>query len=335
MQATVIQVEQLGGPEVMQVARRSVPAPAAGEVLIRQHASGVNFLDVYHRTGLYPLPRPFVLGMEGSGVVEAVGPVAPGEPPSHLAVGDRVAYASHPPGSYSTLRVMPSKCVVKLPDSIDFEQAAGMMLKGMTVQYLLRKTVPQGGLQPGDFALFHAGAGGVGLIACQWAKAIGLRLIVTAGSDEKCALALAHGAEHAINYRRENFAQRVKELTDGQKVKVVYDSIGHDTWGGSLDCLRPFGLMVSYGNASGPVPPVSLTTLSAKGSLYVTRPSLFTHLHSRESTQAMADDLFDVVTQGLVKIHVGRRYALQDAAQAHRDLEARETVGASVLICKE
>lgn len=335
MQATVIQVDRLGGPEVMQVASRPVSAPQAGEVLIRQYASGVNFLDVYHRTGLYPLPMPFVLGMEGSGVVEAVGPVAPGEPPCHLAQGDRVAYACHPSGSYSTLRSMPAKSVLKLPDAIDFEHAAGMMLKGMTVQYLLRKTLPQGGLQPGDFALFHAGAGGVGLIACQWAKAMGLQLIVTAGSDEKCALALAHGAAYAINYRRDNFAERVKEITDGQKLKVVYDSIGHDTWEGSLDCLRPFGLMVSYGNASGPVPPVALATLAAKGSLYVTRPSLFTHLSSRESTQAMADDLFDMVLQGLVKIHVGRRYALADAAQAHRDLESRETVGASVLWCRD
>jgi NADPH2:quinone reductase len=334
-EATVIQVDQVGGPEVLRLARQPVAAPAAGEVLIRQHASGVNFLDVYHRTGLYPLPRPFVLGMEGSGVVEAMGPTLPGEPPVHLAVGDRVAYACHPPGSYATLRTMPAKCVVKLPESIDFEQAAGMMLKGLTVQYLLRKTQPQGGLQLGDYVLFHAAAGGVGLIACQWARAMGLKLIGTAGSDEKCALALANGAAHCINYRRENFTERVKELTYGRMVKVVYDSIGHDTWEGSLDCLRPFGLMVSYGNASGPVPPITLATLSAKGSLYVTRPSLFTHITTRESTQAMARDLFDMVTRGFVNIHVGQRYALADAAQAHRDLESRQTTGASVLLCGE
>ncbi len=333
MQATVIQVDHVGGPEVMRVAQHAVPEPQAGEVLIRQHASGVNFLDVYHRTGLYPLPLPFVLGMEGSGVVEAVGPALAGEH-VHLAVGDRVAYACQPPGSYATARVMPAKCVVTLPDSIDFEQAAGLMLKGLTVQYLLRKTQPQGGLQPGDAVLFHAAAGGVGLIACQWARAMGLQLIATAGSDEKCALALAHGAAHAINYRRENFVQRVKEITDGQMVKVVYDSIGRDTWDASLDCLRPLGLMVSYGNASGPVPPIALSSLSAKGSLYVTRPTLFTHITTREATQAMADDLFGMVTSGLVKVSTGRSYPLAEAAQAHRDLESRQTTGASVLLCR-
>jgi NADPH:quinone reductase len=332
MQATVIQVDHVGGPEVMRVAQQAVPEPQAGEILIRQYASGVNFLDVYHRTGLYPLPQPFVLGMEGSGVVEAVGPALPGEP-VHLAVGDRVAYACHPPGSYATARVMPAKCVVVLPDSIDFEQAAGLMLKGLTVQYLLRKTQPQGGLQPGDTILFHAAAGGVGLIACQWARAMGLRLIATAGSDEKCALALAHGAAHAINYRRENFVQRVKEITDGQMVKVVYDSIGLDTWESSLECLRPFGLMVSYGNASGPVPPIALSSLAAKG-LYVTRPSLFTHITTREATQAMADDLFGMVTSGRVQVSKGHRYPLAEAAQAHRELEGRQTTGASVLLCR-
>ncbi|MES2888492.1 MAG: quinone oxidoreductase [Pseudomonadota bacterium] len=335
MQATVIQVDQVGGPEVLKWAQQTVGEPAAGEVLIRQHASGVNFLDVYHRTGLYPLPTPFTLGMEGAGVVEAVGPPTSMGPACHLAVGDRVAYACHPPGSYATARVMPWKGLVKLPDAIDFEQAAGMMLKGLTVQYLLRKTQPQGGLQPGDFVLFHAGAGGVGLIACQWARAMGLRLIATAGSDEKCALAVAHGAAHAINYQREDFVARVKELTYGHMVKVVYDSIGRDTWDRSLDCLRPLGLMVSFGNASGPVPPINLATLAAKGSLFVTRPTLFTHLADRESTQAMATDLFDMVTSGAVKIHVGQRYALKDAAQAHRDLESRATTGASVLLCSE
>jgi NADPH2:quinone reductase len=268
-----------------------------------------------------------MLGMEAAGIVEAVG-----EGVMHLQAGDRVAYASNPPGAYCQVRTMPARCVVQLPDGIDFEQGAAMMLKGMTVQYLLRKTQPQGGLQPGDFVLFHAAAGGVGLIACQWARALGLQLIGTAGSDEKCRLARDNGAAHAINYNREDFVGRVREITGGQGVKAVYDSIGKDTFERSLDCLRPFGLMVSYGNSSGPVPPVSLGTLGAKGSLYVTRPSLFTHLATRESTQAMADDLFEMVTSGKVKIHVDQRYPLAEAAQAHRDLEARRTTGSTVLL---
>jgi NADPH2:quinone reductase len=265
--------------------------------------------------------------MEAAGVVEAVG-----EGVTHLAPGDRAAYAGNPPGSYCQLRVMPAKTVVKLPDAISFETGAAMMLKGLTAQYLLRKTLPQEGLQPGDHVLFHAAAGGVGLIACQWAKALGLQLIGTAGSDEKCALALANGAAHAINYRTEDFAARVKEITGGKGVKVVYDSIGKDTWERSLDCLRPFGLMASFGNASGVVPPFAVGILGAKGSLYVTRATLFTHMNTRESTQAMADDLFEMVTSGKIKIHIAQRYALADVAQAHRDLEARKTTGCSVLI---
>jgi NADPH2:quinone reductase len=287
----------------------------------------LNYIDVYQRTGLYGNPLPLVLGMEAAGLVEAVG-----EGVMHLQAGDRVAYASQPPGAYSQVRTMPAKCVVRLPDGIDFEQGAAMMLKGMTVQYLLRRTQPQGGLQPGDFVLFHAAAGGVGLIACQWARAMGLQLIGTAGSDEKCRLALDNGAAHAINYKREDFAARVREITGGQGVKAVYDSIGKDTFERSLDCLRPFGLLASYGNASGPVPPVNLGVLGAKGSLYVTRPTLFTHIATRESTQAIADDLFEMVTSGKVKIHVDQRYALADAAQAHRDLEARKTTGSTVLL---
>jgi NADPH2:quinone reductase len=287
----------------------------------------LNYIDVYQRTGLYGNPLPLVLGMEAAGLVEAVG-----EGVMHLQAGDRVAYASQPPGAYSQVRTMPAKCVVRLPDGIDFEQGAAMMLKGMTVQYLLRRTQPQGGLQPGDFVLFHAAAGGVGLIACQWARAMGLQLIGTAGSDEKCQLALDNGAAHAINYKREDFAARVREITGGQGVKAVYDSIGKDTFERSLDCLRPFGLLASYGNASGPVPPVNLGVLGAKGSLYVTRPTLFTHIATRESTQAIADDLFEMVTSGKVKIHVDQRYALADAAQAHRDLEARKTTGSTVLL---
>jgi NADPH:quinone reductase len=222
--------------------------------------------------------------------------------------------------------------VVELPDGIDFETGAAMMLKGLTVQYLLRKTQPQGGLQPGDHVLFHAAAGGVGLIACQWARSMGLQLIGTAGSDEKCALAREMGAAHAINYKTEDIVARVKEITGGRGVKVVYDSIGKDTWEASLDSLRPLGLMVTYGNASGPVPPFSVGTLAAKGSLYVTRPTLFTHLATRESTQAMADDLFGMVTSGQVKIRIDQRYPLAEVAQAHRDLEARKTTGSTVLL---
>ncbi|TCP06680.1 quinone oxidoreductase family protein [Caldimonas thermodepolymerans] len=322
-----VQIRRNGGPEVMELAEVAVGDPGPGEIRIRHHACGLNFIDVYQRSGLYALPLPLTLGMEAAGVVEAVG-----EGVTHLKPGDRAAYASQPPGAYSEVRVMPAKCVVQLPDAISFEEGAAMMLKGLTVQYLLRKTQPQGGLQPGDHVLFLAAAGGVGLIACQWARAMGLELIATAGSDDKCRLALEHGAAHAINYRRENFVERVKEITGGRGVKVVYDSVGKDTWDGSLDCLQPFGLMVSYGNASGPVPPVALGTLAAKGSLYVTRPTLFSHISSREATQAMADDLFGMVTSGQVKIRVERRYALKDVAQAHIDLEARQTIGSSVLL---
>lgn len=323
-----IQIALAGGPEAMQVVEVEVGEPGPGEIRIRHQALGLNYIDVYHRSGAYPLPLPATLGMEASGVVEAVG-----EGVTHLRVGDRAAYASQPPGAYCSARVMPARCVVRLPDAIDFETGAAMMLKGLTAQYLLRRTLPQGGLASGDVVLFHAAAGGVGLIACQWAKALGLKLIATAGSDEKCALALAHGATHAINYRREDFVARVREITGGAGVKVVYDSVGLDTWEGSLNCLSPFGLMVSYGNASGFVPPLSLGTLAAKGSLYVTRPTLFTHLATRESTQAMADELFGVVTSGQVKIVVEQRYqGLGAVVQAHRDLEARTTTGSGVVL---
>jgi NADPH:quinone reductase len=249
----------------------------------------------------------------------------------HLAVGDRVAYSGQPPGSYCELRLMPAKTVCRLPDAISFETGAAMMLKGMTVQYLLRRTQPQGGLVAGDHVLFHAAAGGVGLIACQWARAMGLQLIGTAGSDEKCVLALSHGAAHAINYAKEDFVARVKEITGGLGVKVVYDSVGKDTFERSLDCLRPFGLMASFGNASGPVAPFAPGVLGAKGSLYMTRQTLFTHMATRESTQAMADDLFEMVTSGKVVIRIDQRFALADAAQAHRALEARKTTGCTIL----
>lgn len=323
-----IRIAQPGGPEVMEVVDMEVGEPGPGEVRIRHQACGLNYIDIYHRSGAYPLPLPAALGMEGAGLIEAVG-----EGVTHLRVGDRAAYASQPPGAYCTARVMPARCVVRLPDAIDFETGAAMMLKGLTAQYLLRRTLPQGGLAAGDYVLFHAAAGGVGLIACQWARALGLKLIATAGSDEKCALALAHGAIHAINYRREDFAPKVREITGGAGVKVVYDSVGLDTWEGSLNCLAPFGLMASYGNASGFVPPLALGTLAAKGSLYVTRPTLFTHLATREATQAMADELFAMVVSGQVKIRVEQRYqGLASAVQAHRDLEARTTTGSGVLL---
>ena len=322
-----IRVDKQGGAEEMHFVDLQVGDPGPGEIRIRHHACGLNFIDVYQRSGAYPFPTPLSLGMEAAGVVEAVG-----EGVTHLKAGDRAAYASNPPGSYCTLRVMPAKTVVRLPDAISFETGAAMMLKGLTAQYLLRKTLPQGGLQPGDFVLFHAAAGGVGLIACQWAKALGLQLIGTAGSDAKCALAKANGAAFTINYRSEDFAARVKEITGGQGVKVVYDGVGKDTWDKSLDCLRPFGLMASFGNASGAVPPFAPGMLGTKGSLYMTRQTLFTHITTHESTQAMADELFAVVAGGQVKIHIEQRYRLADVVQAHRDLEARKTTGSSILL---
>ena len=326
MRCNAIQFSQPGGPDQLKWVEVEVGTPGAGEVLIRHHAVGLNYIDVYFRTGLYPATMPAGLGMEGAGVVEAVG-----EGVSHLSVGDRVAYASQPPGAYAELRVMPAMNVCVLPDAISFETGAAMMLKGLTAQYLLKKTLPVGGLQSGDFVLFHAAAGGVGLIACQWAKHLGLQLIGTAGSDAKCALAKAHGAAHTINYRTDDFVARVKEITGGKGVKVVYDSVGKDTFAGSLDCLRPFGLMASFGNASGSVDPVAPGMLGPKGSLYLTRQTLFTHISSREATQAMADDLFDVVSSGAVTIRIDQRYALKDVAQAHIDLEARKTTGCTVL----
>ncbi|MDE2398448.1 MAG: quinone oxidoreductase [Burkholderiales bacterium] len=325
--ARTIQISEFGGPEKMQLVDAPVGEPGAGEIRIRHQACGLNFIDVYQRTGLYTNPLPLKLGMEGAGLVEAVGPGV-----EHLAVGDRAAYCGGPPGAYSEARVLPARNVVRLPDAIDFETGAAMMLKGLTAQYLLKRTRPVEGLEPGDFVLFHAAAGGVGLIACQWAKALGLQLIGTAGGPAKCRLALEHGAAHAIDYTSEDFVARVKAITGGRGVKVVYDSIGRDTFERSLDCLRPFGLMASFGNASGPVPPFSIATLGAKGSLYVTRQTLFTHIATREANQEMADDLFAVVASGEVKIRIDQRYPLAEVAQAHRDLEGRKTTGCSVLI---
>ena len=322
-----VRIDQQGGPEQMKLVDVTVGDPGPGQIRIRHQAIGLNFIDVYQRSGVYNLPLPLMLGMEGSGIVESVG-----EGVTHLKAGDRAAYASQPPGSYCELRVMPAMNVCKLPDDISFETGAAMMLKGLTAQYLLKRTLPQGGLQAGDFVLFHAAAGGVGLIACQWARALGLQLIGTAGSDAKCALAAEHGAAHVINYSTEDFVARVKAITGGKGVKVVYDSVGKDTWDKSLDCLAPLGLMASFGNASGVVPPFAPGLLGAKGSIYVTRQTLFSHITSRASTQAMADDLFAVVSSGQVKIRIDQRYPLAEVQQAHRDLEARKTTGCSILL---
>jgi len=322
-----IRVHAFGGPEMLKWEDVEVGEPGPGQVRVRHRAIGLNFIDVYQRTGLYPNPLPMIPGGEGAGIVEAVG-----EGVVHLKAGDRCAYASAKPGAYAQARLMDAATVILLPDAIAFETAAAMMLKGLTAHYLLKRTLPAEGLQAGDHVLFHAAAGGVGLIAVQWAKSLGLQLIGTAGSDEKCALAKEHGATHVVNYRTEDFVARVKEITGGRGVKVVYDSVGKDTFEGSLDCLRPFGLMVTFGNASGPVAPFAPGLLASKGSLYLTRPTLGTYNSGRERSQAMADDLFDVVQRGVVKIRIDQRWRLEDVAQAHRDLESRKTTGSTVLL---
>ena len=321
-----VQIDRPGGIDEMKLVEVAVGEPGPGQIRIRHKAIGLNYIDVYQRSGLYQLPMPLTLGMEGAGVVEAVG-----EGVTHLKVGDRAAYASNPPGSYSEVRVMPALAVCKLPEDISFETGAAMMLKGLTAQYLLRKTLPVEGLQPGDHILWHAAAGGVGLIACQWAAALGYKLIATAGSDEKCQLALDNGAAVAINYRAENFADRVAAITGNQGVKAVYDSVGKDTWEGSLKCLRPFGLMASFGNASGPVAPFAPAILAPK-CLYVTRATLFTHIATREACQKMADELFEVVRSGQVEIHIDQRFPLAEVRDAHRALEARQTTGSTILL---
>lgn len=321
-----IRIQKTGGPEEMELVDVEVGEPGTGEIRIRHKAIGLNFIDVYQRTGLYQFPMPLQLGMEGAGVVEAVGAGV-----THLKPGDRAAYASNPPGSYCEVRVMPAKTVCKLPDAISFETGAAMMLKGLTAQYLLKRTLPQGGLKAGDFLLFHAAAGGVGLIAVQWAKALGLQLIGTAGSEEKCALAKSLGAAHMINYAKEDFEARVKEITGGKGVKVVYDSVGKDTWDKSLNCLQPFGLMASFGNSSGAPAPFAPGMLGPKGSLYVTRQTLFTHIATREATQSMADDLFEAVTSGKVKIRIDQTFPLTQVREAHKALEARKTTGCTIL----
>ncbi len=313
-----------GGPEVLQWEDVTVGDPGPGEARVRHKACGLNMIDVYQRTGLYKVTLPAVAGNEGAGLVEAVGAGV-----VHVKPGDRVAYAGGPPGSCCEVRNMPADRLCILPEGIAFDQGAAITLKGMTVQYLIRRTYR---VLSGDTVLFHAAAGGVGLIACQWLKALGATVIGTAGSDEKCALAKEHGADFCINYRAGNFAGRVREITGGAGVPVVYDSVGKDTFTGSLDCLRPFGMLVSFGNASGPVPPFELGILAQKGSLYVTRPTLYTYTASRADLEATSRELFDVVLAGKVKIRIDRRYALKDTAQAHRDLEARRTTGSSVLV---
>lgn len=320
-----VRVHETGGPDVLRYEDVETPSPAAGEALVRHTAIGLNFIDTYFRTGLYPAPAglPFIPGNEGAGVVEALG-----EGVTDLAVGDRVAYAAGL-GAYAEKRVIPADRLVKIPDGVSDEQAAGMMLKGMTAWYLLRRTHA---VKPGETILFHAAAGGVGLIAGQWAKHLGANVIGTAGSPDKIELALAHGYDEVINYREQDFVAEVARLTGGKKCEVVYDSVGKDTYPGSLDCLRPFGLFVSFGQSSGPIEGFSLAHLSQKGSLFATRPTLFTYVAAREDLVQAAGELFDLVARGIVTININQRYALRDAAQAHRDLEGRKTTGTTVLV---
>lgn len=317
-------VENAGGPEEFKLVDRDVGEPGPGEIRIRHEAVGLNFIDVYQRSGLYPLEMPHALGMEAAGVIEAVG-----DGVTHLKPGDRAAYAAMPPGAYCEARVMPAAQVCPVPDGISMETAAAMMLKGMTTEYLFHRTTP---LQKGDTVLFHAAAGGVGLIACQWARSEGITLIGTAGTDEKCQLALDHGAAHCINYRTEDFAARVRELTNDQGVDVVMDAVGADTFEGSLDSLKPLGMLISFGNASGPVPPVNIGILGQKGSLKITRPTLFTHIADHDACQAMARHLFEKVEAGDVSIRIDQRFKLDEVADAHRALEARKTTGSTILL---
>ena len=322
--ARTIVIQTHGGPEVLHLADRPVGEPGPGQIRIRHHAIGLNFIDCYQRSGLYPMALPAALGMEAAGIVEAVG-----EGVTHLKPGDRAAYAAQPPGAYCDARVMPAAQVCPLPDGISFDEGAAMMLKGMTAQYLFHRTVP---LKAGNTVLFHAAAGGVGLIACQWARSEGITLIATAGSDEKCQLALDHGAAHAINYRQPDWPQQVRALTGGKGVDAVMDSVGAATFEGSLDSLRPLGMMISFGNASGPVPPVNLGVLAAKGSLQITRPTLFTHIADHATCQAMARHLFDKVLSGAVTIRIDQRFPLDQVQEAHRVLEARATTGSTILV---
>ena len=324
MLVKAIRIAATGGPDVLEYVDVEVGEPGPGEARVRHHAIGLNYIDTYYRSGLYKLALPSGLGQEGAGVVEAVG-----EGVTHVRPGDRVAYAGGPAGAYSEARVMPANMLVRLPDAISFETGAAMMLQGLTVQYLFRQTYQ---LQPGQTILFHAAAGGVGLIACQWAKALGVNLIGTVGSEEKAELARAHGAAHVINYNTEDVVQRVLEITEGARAPVVYDSVGKDTFIRSLDCLQPRGLMVSFGNASGAVPPFALSELASRGSLYITRPTLFAYAATRPALEAMAAELFEMVESGKIRIEVKQRFKLADAAEAHRALEERRTTGSTVLL---
>jgi NADPH2:quinone reductase len=318
-----VRYHKTGGPEVLQMDDVQAGDPGQGQIKVRHTAIGVNFIDTYQRSGLYPMQLPQTAGNEGAGVVEAVGPGVTG-----LKKGDRVAYTGQV-GSYCTDRLLPADRVVKVPEGITDEQAACMMLKGMTVQYLIHTTYP---VKKGDTVLWHAAAGGVGLIACQWLKSMGVTVIGTVGSADKAKIAKAHGCEHVIDYTKENFVERVKEITGGKKLPVVYDSVGKTTWEGSLDCLRPLGTWVIFGNASGPVPPLNTQVLAQKGSLYMTRPTLVTYIASRADLEARSASVFDAVKSGKVKIEISARYKLADAAQCHRDLEGRKTTGAVILL---
>jgi NADPH2:quinone reductase len=319
-----IRIHQTGGPEVLQWESVAVGEPGPGEARVRHTAVGLNYIDTYHRSGLYKVPLPSGIGLEGAGVVEAVGPGV-----TDISKGDRVAYCGGPPGAYSEVRVMPADKLVKLPDDVSDRAAATLMLKGLTVQYLLRQTFP---LKGGETILFHAAAGGVGLIACQWARALGVTMIGTVGSDEKAALAKANGCAHTIVYTRENFVERVKALTEGKGVAVVYDSVGKDTFPASLDCLKTRGLFVSFGNSSGPIAAFEIGLLAQKGALYVTRPHLAAYSATRQQLLAMADEMFGLVKAGKLVSEPRQTYALKDASQAHRDLEARKTAGATLLL---
>lgn len=319
-----IRIHQTGGPEVLTWEQLALDAPGPGDVQVRHHAIGLNFIDTYHRTGLYPLPLPSGIGLEGAGVIEAIGPEVSG-----FSVGDRVAYAGGPPGAYSESRNLPAHRLLHLPEEVSYETGAAMMLQGLTAAYLLRRTYR---VQAGDTVLIHAAAGGVGLIASQWAKALGATVIGTVGSEAKAKIARAHGCDHVIDYSREDFASKVREITAGEGVPVVYDGVGRATFDGSLDCLRPLGMMVSYGNASGTVPPFDLLELSRRGGLFLTRPTLANYTARREDLVGLGDALMDVVRGGQVKIEVHQRYALRDAALAHRDLEARLTTASTVLV---
>jgi NADPH2:quinone reductase len=319
-----IRFHKTGGPEVLRWEPVTLAEPAANEVRIRQHACGLNFIDIYHRTGLYPVPLPSGIGLEGAGVVEAVGSGV-----AHLKPGDRVAYAGGPLGGYSEARLIPADRLVKLPEAIGYDTAAGMMLKGLTAAYLLRRTYR---VQAGDAVLIHAAAGAVGLIACQWAKALGATVIGTTSSEAKAELARANGCDHVVLYNREAFAPRVREITGGEGVAVVYDGVGKDTFAGSIDSLRPLGMMVAFGNASGPVPPVDPLLLSQKGSLFLTRPTLMHYTAKRADLEALAGELMDVVASGKVKIELNQTFPLRDAARAQVALEARQTTGSTVLL---